>query len=198
MKVTEQKQKIRREMMEWAAQMDRDYCHRADLAIVKYIMELPEYQEAERIFCFVGRETEIDTAPVIEDALKRGKTVCVPRCAGKGIMDACRIQGFFDLKPGHYGILEPGEEAEALLPGEIDFAVTPCLSCSSRGIRLGYGGGYYDRYLAETQAFKAAVCRERMIREDIPVDSHDVGMDAVVSETGVRRIYKSVSFLNRQ
>lgn len=198
MMVTEQKQKIRREIMERMAEMDRDYCHEADQAIFKYITEMPEYLQAEGIFCFAGKETEIDTAPVIEDALARGKVVCLPRCVGRGIMEACRIQGLGDLKPGHYGILEPGEEEEALLPEEIGFAVVPCLSCSSKGVRLGYGGGYYDRFLAKTKAFKAVICREKLVREDIPAEDHDVEMDAVVSEAGVRRIYKSISFLNRQ
>ena len=59
---------------------------------------------------------------------------------------------------------------------------------SHDGRRLGYGGGYYDRYLVRTRAVKAVICRERIMRADIPVEPHDQLMDMVISEHGVRRL----------
>lgn len=184
----ELKRRLRREMGERAAKLDMAYCCEADRAIFRYITELPEYQQAKCIFCFVGTESEVDTVPIIKDVLKKDKILGVPRCVGKGVMDVCRIDSLDSLKPGRYGILEPGKDADLLRPEEIDVAVIPCLSCSPDGLRLGYGGGYYDRYLPQTKAFKTVICRERMMRENIPADLHDVVMDVVVCEMGVRRI----------
>lgn len=189
MSLAEQKRKMRKEMMAKAAELDAAYCRKADRSIFEYITDLAEYRQARRIFCFVGTELEIHTVPILEDALKKGKIVGVPRCEGKGIMNVCRIKRLDTLKEGRYGILEPEEDAAVILPEEIDFAVIPCLSCSCTGRRLGYGGGYYDRYLIRTKAFKAVICRAELMREDIPQEEHDVVMDAVVSEREeVRRI----------
>lgn len=93
---------------------------------------MPEYRQAQRIFCFVGTQAEIDTAPIIEDALSKGKIVGVPRCVDKGIMNVCRIESLKGLEMGQYGILEPGEEAAILLPEEIDFAVVPAFHAAAQ------------------------------------------------------------------
>lgn len=188
MNLREQKERLRREIKGQRAEFASSYCQRADRAIFKYITELPEYQRAERILCFVSTEQEVHTFSVIEHALEQGKVVGVPRCTGKGIMEVCRIDGLEGLETGAYGILEPVRGAPVLLPEELGFAVVPCLSCSSTGRRLGYGGGYYDRYLLKTKAFKAVVCRAGSMREDIPVEAHDLRMDIVVSELGVWRV----------
>lgn len=92
------------------------------------------------------------------------------------------------MEAGKYGILEPGAHASVIQPEEINLAIVPCMSCSHDGRRLGYGGGYYDRYLGRTQAVKAVICRERIMRADIPVEPHDQMMDMVISEKGVRRL----------
>ena len=84
--------------------------------------------------------------------------------------------------------MEPEETAAVLFPEDLELVLVPCLTCSLSGKRLGYGGGYYDRYLARTRAFKAVLCRVRSMREDIPAEAHDAVMDAVISEMGVRRV----------
>ena len=73
----------------------------------------------------------------------------VPKCISKGIMEVYKIRSFDDLEPGKYGILEPKEGCEKISPKAIHLALIPCLSCSMKGERLGYGGGYYDRYLQQ-------------------------------------------------
>lgn len=188
MTMEEQKRELRKEIKERAAALGRGYTEAADRDIFCHVTGLPEYRKAETLFCFAGTSGEIDTAPIIEDALRQGKQVGVPKCIARGIMEVCRIESLGELEPGKFGILEPGNQAPVIPPEDIDLAVVPCLSCSSDGRRLGYGGGYYDRYLEHTRAVKAVICRERIMREDIPADVHDQAMDLVISETGVRRI----------
>ena len=92
------------------------------------------------------------------------------------------------MEAGKYGIMEPGAHAPVIQAEKIKLAIVPCMSCSHDGRRLGYGGGYYDRYLGRTRAVKAVICRERIMRADIPVEPHDQMMDMVISEKGVRRL----------
>ena len=184
----DRKRALRREIKAAVAALDKGYTKEADLQIFRHVAGLPEYEQAGTLFCFVGTSSEIDTAPILEDALRRGKRVGVPRCISRGIMEVREIRSFRDLEAGKYGIMEPGAHAPVIQAEEINLAIVPCMSCSHDGRRLGYGGGYYDRYLGRTRAVKAVICRERIMRADIPMEPHDQMMDMVISENGVRRL----------
>ena len=84
MELREQKNILRRQLLEQAAGLEQAYCRRADREITSRLFLLPEYKKAEVLFCFVGTEREIDTRPLILDALKLGKRVGVPKCTGNG------------------------------------------------------------------------------------------------------------------
>ena len=147
------------------------------------------------IFCYVSTEKEINTIPLLQEILDSGKRLGVPKCTGKGIMDAYEIQNLEQLKIGSYGILEPGEECDIILdPTEIQFAIIPCISCNRKGERLGHGGGFYDRYLEKMpeDCEKAILCRESLMCDEIPTEEHDERMDLVISENGIIRIKEEV------
>lgn len=181
----ELKQTLRKNIKDAVSKLEPEYCIQADKAIYQGVTGLPEYKRARTIFCFVGTKDEINTAPIIERALEDGKRVAVPRCVAKGVMEAFLIESLDNLREGHYGILEPGNEAPRIGPEEIDMAVIPCLSCSRDGKRLGYGGGYYDRYLGKVDGTKSVICRGRIMREDLPVEAHDQKVDMVICEEGI-------------
>ena len=182
MDLEERKKALRQEIKAAAVALDEGYTKEADLEIFSHVAGLSEYEQAGALFCFLGTSGEI------EDALRKGKRVGVPKCTARGIMEVREIRSLGDLEAGKYGILEPGAEAPVIQPEEINLAIVPCMSCSHDGRRLGYGGGYYDRYLVRTRAVKAVICRERIMRADIPVEPHDQLMDMVISEHGVRRL----------
>ena len=184
-------------MKEKRKNLQREYCRWADEKICRNILTLKEFAEADTVFCFVSTEEEIDTRLIFKEAWKTGKRVVVPRCEGKGHMEAYEIHSFSELAEGSYGILEPGKNCKMVSPDEIRFAVVPCLSCSSDGWRLGYGGGFYDRYFSRAESMraaskendcagkrmvKAAICREQLLEEDICREEHDIRMDIVVTE----------------
>ena len=159
------------------------------------ISKLSRRENADTIFCYVSTEKEINTIPLLQEILDSGKRLGVPKCTGKGIMDAYEIQNLEQLKIGSYGILEPGEECDIILdPTEIQFAIIPCISCNRKGERLGHGGGYYDRYLEKMpeDCEKAILCRESLMCDEIPTEEHDERMDLVISENGIIRIKKEV------
>jgi 5-formyltetrahydrofolate cyclo-ligase len=120
---------------------------------------------------------------ILEDALQRGKTLCVPRCTSPGHFEVRKITNLSQLVPGTMNILEPTADCLLVDIDEIDFAIIPCLTCNHSGQRLGKGGGYYDRFLADYRGGTVLLCQEKLIREEIPVEPHDYPIHWVLTET---------------
>ena len=83
---------------------------------------------------------------------------------------------------------QPAADAPLMDPADFSLVLVPCCTAARDGRRLGFGGGFYDRYLLKTNAVRAVLCRERVMCDDIPINSHDLTMDIVISERGVIRI----------
>ena len=176
----EEKKRLRRLLLEQIRALPPAYCRRADEAIYRHVVSLPAYQTARTICAYVGMDCEINTKPLIERMLADGKRVGVPLCVGKGVMEMREIGGLDELQAGTWGILEPA----LLRPEEIDLGLIPCVSGNEAGQRLGYGGGFYDAYLAKAPFLRVLLCRKAMMTAPIPMEPHDAAMDVVVSEDG--------------
>ena len=182
----ERKRQIRLETGKRIALLDEGYTREADRQILSLVQSLPDYKRARNIFCFVGSGREINTSPFLQQALEDGKVVAVPLCVGKRQMEPRIINALSDLKEGYFGILEPGEESALLPPQEIDLAVIPCMTCSYEGVRLGFGGGYYDTFFQAYPRIKSVmICRDRLVREDIPREEHDIVFERLITEKGI-------------
>lgn len=186
MTVQEEKKWLRGRMKELEAALSARYKRESAAAIAAHLLGMPEYLEADTVFCFVGASHEIDTLPILQDLLARGKRLCVPLCTAPGVMEAREITSIESLIPGRFfGILEPPADAPVVTVDEIDFAVLPCTTCSRAGHRLGKGGGYYDRFLAHYRGGTVLLCREKLLREEIPVEPHDYPVPWVLTERGL-------------
>ena len=181
----EEKQQLRAVMRARERQLSDRYRRESDQAIAAHLTAMPEYQAAGTIFCFVGTPHEIDTRPILENALAAGKRLCVPLCTGPGMMELRQITTLSQLSPGAYGIPEPPEDAPTVSVDETDFAILPCLTCNHLGHRLGQGQGYYDRFLAHYRSGAVLLCREKLIREEIPLEPHDLPIPWVLTERGL-------------
>ena len=180
----EEKKQLRRLLLEQMRALPPAYCRKADEAIYRHVAALPAYQTARTICVYVGMAHEIDTKPLIKRMLAEGKRVGVPLCVGKGVMEMREIGGLDELQAGTWGILEPAPDAPLLQPDEIDLGLIPCVSGNEEGQRLGYGGGFYDAYLAKAPFPRVLLCRKAMMTAPIPLEPHDAMMDVVVSEDG--------------
>lgn len=187
MSIREEKQQLRQEIKERQKFLSEAYYEMADTRILDTVSALPEFQEAETIFCYVGMNGEINTRPLLERILRSGKRLGVPKCQGKGIMHVYEVKDLEQLQKGHYGILEPGEDCPMIGPEDVDLAVIPCLSCDEQGGRLGKGGGYYDRFLEGSEFPRVALCWQQMMKGEIPMEVHDQWMDIVITENDVIR-----------
>lgn len=181
----EEKQQLRAVMRARERQLSDRYRRESDQAIAAHLTAMPEYQDAGTIFCFVGTPHEIDTRPILKNALAAGKRLCVPLCTGPGMMELRQITTLSQLSPGAYGIPEPPEDAPTVSVDETDFAILPCLTCNHLGHRLGQGQGYYDRFLAHYRSGAVLLCREKLIREEIPLEPHDYPIPWVLTERGL-------------
>ena len=181
----EEKQRLRRTMRALESGLSARYKEESSRAIAAHLLAMPEYQEAGTVFCFVGTDREINPRPLLEDILAAGKRLCVPLCMGKGIMELRQVADLRQLIPGAYGILEPPADTPLVAVDEVDFAVLPCLTCNHLGQRLGRGGGYYDRFLSHYRGGTVLLCREKLIREEIPLEPHDYPVPWVLTERGL-------------
>ena len=181
----EEKIRLRAVMRAEEQKLGAKYKAESSAAICRHVLAMPEYRDAETVFCFVGRQHEIDTMPLLRQILADGKRLCVPLCVEKGIMELRQISAIEDLIPGSYGIQEPPADALTVSVDDVDLSIIPCLTCDHGGRRLGFGGGYYDRFLGAYRSAAVLVCRERLIREELPVEPHDMPVPWVITERGL-------------
>lgn len=155
---------------------------------------LSEWQTSDTVLTFVSFGTEICTQELIQTALLQKKAVYCPKVfPPEKRMAFYRIGGLSELKPGFGGILEPPESREIFVPGRTDRAlmVVPGTVFDRQGNRMGYGGGYYDRYAGaiarQNRPVLAGLCFACQLTEQLPAEDHDIRMDLVVTEDKVIR-----------
>ena len=145
----------------------------------------PTAAPSQSVFCYVSLPGEVETRPLIGRLLSQGRAVLVPRCRAGGEMDLVPISSLDDLTPGAYGILEPGPD---LTPtGEMpDLAVVPALAFDRRGMRLGQGGGYYDRFLAAYPfLLKIGCALTPFLTDCVPTEPTDQRLDGIATESSL-------------
>lgn len=187
------KSEVRAQVAQRVKNLSPVYCREADEAICRHLLHSSLYQNAETVFCYMGAEREIDTSAIVRAALADGKRLALPLCTEKGIMEAREIRSLGELVSGKYGILAPMLSCPVVEPERLDLAIVPCCTGNARGQRLGYGGGYYDRYLPRTVCPKVLLCRGRLTEEEIPVEGHDLTMDYLITEAGITACASRIS-----
>lgn len=146
---------------------------------LKDLENYPEFISAKTVFCYVSSRGEAGTHDLIRNLFGK-KEVVVPRCIDKeGNMIGVKINSFDELKEGFFGILEPENSVE-FPKSRIDFAIVPGLAFDKECYRLGYGKGYYDRFLSDINPFKLGVCAKEFYLKEVPHDEYDVKMDSVL------------------
>jgi 5-formyltetrahydrofolate cyclo-ligase len=169
-----------------------DPCIRTDLsrAIVRDIVETSVYRRSDTVMAYASFGSELQTDEFMRHVLHQGKVLLLPRVnCQKGLVDVYRVRDpIRDLLAGTWGIREPRlDRCARVEPHIIDFVLVPGLAFDSWGGRLGYGGGFYDKLLADGLspcAWLVAGAFECQMVGKVPVDEHDMPMDVVVTENG--------------
>jgi 5-formyltetrahydrofolate cyclo-ligase len=159
--------------------------------IIRRLVGLREFREATTLMVFLSFGSEVLTDDLIRWGWEAGKRMIIPLCRPEErVLTPCLLGSFADLEIGHHGIRAP--KAENIRPvqrEEIDLILVPAVAFDRRGYRVGYGGGYYDRFLPEVQrAVRIGAAFSCQVVAEIPADPHDVRVDRIVTENGVAPI----------
>ena len=184
-RIREEKKALRLKIRERGERLESDYREKADLAIREHILASEAWKQAAAVFVYVSMWDEPDTYGILADALQSGKEVYVPRCYPGRMMKAVRIYALDELQPGTLGIPEPVNDRETAGIGGLSLALIPCVTAAKDGRRMGHGVGYYDRFLVDRRCRKICLCYESLLSDFIPMDAHDIPMDAVATEKGI-------------
>jgi 5-formyltetrahydrofolate cyclo-ligase len=190
-----EKRTLREQVLTLRAALPEQQRAQKSIKIQETILGLPEFQEAQNIMLFLNFRDEVETTGLAKKVLELGKTLVLPRCAPKGVIIPSLIHDLEkDIEPGTWGIREPKKEGLIQVnPHEIDFTLVPGAAFDQQGNRLGYGGGYYDRFFERLKQGtpKVAIAFSCQVVAEIPVEPFDKKVDMLITEEGVTRFNKS-------
>lgn len=192
------KQRLRNEIKAWRRSLTPEEKQDADGRILERVLKLREYESCKTILTYISLPIEVDTLKLIESALADGKRVAAPRCIeGTREMEFYVIRSFDDLSPQTFGVLEPvPQRCEKLRDVSDSICIVPALAYDLLGYRLGYGAGYYDRFLSAYALPKIGLIYAHNLQRRLWSGRFDVPVDLIVTEkrlltcTADKRKYK--------
>ena len=156
-------------------------------AMADALFGLPAWQQAHTVLAFASLPDEPDTEPILRRALAEGKRLLLPRVTGNGTMDWVEIPCLELLQRGAFGIPEPPANLPPVCPpADNGLALIPCLAVSRAGVRLGRGGGYYDRFLAHYKGRRLLLCPAALVWPTVPGEAWDARFapEEILTEKG--------------
>lgn len=182
--VKQRKNELRSVYKKLRANCPKDVKRELDRKLTERFLSLDEYKSCETLFAFVSTPIEVDTSVIIETALKDGRHVAVPKCRDKfGSMDFFYIHSFDSLKKGAFSIMEPDEEVcEKAVDFSAGLCLVPGLCFDNLGYRIGFGKGYYDRFLEKFSGTSVGICYSRCIEKELPKGIYDKNVDILITD----------------
>lgn len=165
--------------------------HRADWGkqICLSLQNLPVFKRASVIAGFYPIKSEVNLIPLLAQSLAEGKALLLPRCQADGTLTFHQVKRLPDLVPGTYGIPEPSPHSPVAAPALIDLILVPGLAFDRGGFRIGYGKGYYDRFLPllRGDCVTCGVAYSLQLADDLPTDPFDLPVQLLVTERGAKK-----------
>lgn len=184
------KNELRNEFLNRRNSLSRNKVDENSMAIMKNLFSLPEFIRAGTVMFYVSFQNEVRTDFMINEALKN-KRVAVPAVAGTEL-DVFEIRDYkHSLRKGKFGIPEPKDRKKSMVKLEaIELVMVPGVVYDRQGGRIGYGRGYYDRFLRKLKKLNPesiiiGLAFDMQVKEKFDTDEHDVRMDKVITETNV-------------
>lgn len=154
-----------------------------DLILQEKFLQIEEYKNTKTLLAFVSKDIEINTETIIKQALADGKTLALPKCKEENLMDFYIVNHLSQLKEGYYGLLEPDPEKCTMLSDTTDtICLVPGLSFDREGYRIGFGKGYYDRFLLDYKGVTVGMCYAKCVQESLPKGYYDRPIDILITE----------------
>lgn len=179
------KKAMRAKIKKERAALGQEYRQQASLRIIERLKDEETFQQAQIIFAFMPMAEEVQIQALFSDAAAAGKRFAFPVTFEAGHMEAFCPRDLSQLKTDRYGILAPDPDTDLLIdPADIDLILSPLLGFDRSGHRLGYGGGFYDRYLKRLKAGTPVIGLAYAVQEqeEIPCGRYDMPIDSIVTE----------------
>ncbi|MBF0239993.1 MAG: 5-formyltetrahydrofolate cyclo-ligase [SAR324 cluster bacterium] len=180
------KKTLRQHFKQVRSQLSDEFRNEASKRILQFLLEEPSLPAIQTIHTFLSLPEEPDTHPVVEALWNLNKNVVVPCVQDKQTLGHSLLTNWQDVETGPYGIAEPAEEKRIPMnPLLLDWVLVPGLAFSEEnGARLGYGKGFYDRFLKATPALLIGICFSCQLTSDLVQETHDVPVHAILTEKG--------------
>lgn len=177
------KKETRKNIIKERDKLDKVSKKAMDNEIIEKLIMSETYKKARGIFIYIGFGSEINTKIIIEDALNSGKEVYVPKIIKKDMI-LIKIDSLENLVTSSYGILEPIGDKNDFDVNKLDLIVMPGVAFDEICNRLGYGGGYYDKFLDKNniECKKVALAYELQVLNKLEAEEHDVKVDSIITE----------------
>jgi 5-formyltetrahydrofolate cyclo-ligase len=186
-----QKAQLRQKYLALRASLDKDLKKRLEADALARLASTDEYLSASMILLYYPIRNEADILPLARLALSQGKRIAFPKCdKSTHTLRFFEVSSLDSLVAGAYGIPEPSEDATALSDTEQALLVVPALLYSRDLYRLGYGAGYYDRFLADFKGISCGFSTEAFVAHSLPRGKFDRRLDMIITEKGVYRLDK--------
>jgi len=186
------KQKIREEVLVKRNHIPKEVRSVKNSLIKGKLFSLPEFISSHTILFYASFRSEVETSGMITESIGSGKRVLLPKVdREKKMLRLYEIKDISELSPGYMGIPEPSLTDERMMsPEDVDLVVIPGVAYDSAGNRLGYGAGYYDSLLSQTEKklLVVAPAFEEQIADQIPAEEHDVKVDIIVTDKRIIRV----------
>jgi len=185
------KEELREHILDIRNRYDESKLSSMSQAINNKLNHLSEFKEALNVSTYVSKSKEVGTIDFIMKALRNGKNVLIPIVEkGKKDLRFSQLLGMEELEEGSFGVLEPKENFRRFISGsEVDIAIIPGVVWSIEGHRIGYGKGYYDRYLSslDKNIPTVGLSYDFQLKSKVPVRKHDIGVQIIVTESKIIR-----------
>lgn len=180
------KKQLRKKAMENRKNIPEDIRNSIENILCMNLLHTDLWKQSDVIGVTIATENEWDTTLLIETAWKEHKTICVPRTIREeNKLIFYRLDDFSQLKRSSYNILEPAENGQEIEKNAIDLLIVPGLLFDKNGYRIGYGGGYYDRFLMDFQNKTVSLASEKQLVDHLPAEAHDIPVQYLVTENGL-------------
>ncbi|HEX6282500.1 MAG TPA: 5-formyltetrahydrofolate cyclo-ligase [Nitrososphaera sp.] len=175
------KKEIRQEMLERRNRLNSQEISKRSKSIQEFVINSKEFQRAKVVGAYSAFGSEVSTELIIERARILGKKIALPRVEEDKIT-FYELSSTKSLIRGRFGIMEPPPYGRI---SEIDMLVAPGIAFDKKGYRIGYGKGFYDRFLLGKRTFSIGLAYGFQLLENLPHDTHDKRLDAIASEDGL-------------
>lgn len=189
MGIAEEKSHLRKQILEQRRALPPDAVEARSQSVIGQLRRTAMFQQAEAVLSYLSFDNEVATANLISELLAGDRAVFVPRCVKGGLLRWSRLRRNTVLQVSKFGIMEPAFADEIWAAGAgTSLVLAPGIAFGREGQRLGYGGGYFDRFLQGFDGYAVGLAYDFQVLPELPEQAHDRRLDAVISESRVYEV----------